>query len=55
MAMTIMKCSNCNKELKRGEREYCEKTLTSECAECVYHELNGTRTIEKYNEWLRKK
>ena len=50
-----MKCSNCNRELKKGEREYCEKTLTSECAECVYHEINGTRTIQKYNNWLRKK
>jgi len=52
--MTIFNCSNCNKELKQGERNYCEKTNSSECSECLFHELNNTRTIKNYNHWLRK-
>jgi hypothetical protein len=51
---TITNCSNCNKELKKGEKEYCEKANTTECAECQYHEMNGTRSIEKFNTWLKK-
>jgi DNA-directed RNA polymerase subunit RPC12/RpoP len=49
-----MQCSNCNKELKHGEREIAEKQNHRECAECQFHAMNGTRTIERYNEWLRK-
>jgi hypothetical protein len=52
--MTVVNCSNCNRELKPGERNMCEKQNHSECAECQFHAINGTRTIEKYNEWLRK-
>jgi hypothetical protein len=49
-----MNCSNCNKELKTGEREFAEKNNVPKCAECLYHELNGTDTIEAYNAWLKK-
>jgi DNA-directed RNA polymerase subunit RPC12/RpoP len=52
--MTIFVCSNCNNELKSGERKHCETTNTTECSECRFHLLNGTRSIQKYNEWLRK-
>ena len=51
---TRIKCSNCDRELKRGEKEWAEKNGSTECAECEYHAANGTRTIEKYNNWLRK-
>lgn len=51
--MTIFKCSNCHKDLLPGDRRYCEENLTSECAECTFHALNGTRTIGAYNNWLR--
>lgn len=51
--MTIVECSNCEKELLAGERNYCEKSSTSECAECTYHALLGRRTTKEYNEWLR--
>ena len=47
-----MNCSNCNREMKAGEREYCRKTFTRECADCTFHAMNGTRTIAKYNAWL---
>lgn len=46
--VTYFKCSNCNKELKKGEQGY------SECSECRYHQDNNTRTIPEYNNWLRK-
>lgn len=54
MNATIIWCKTCGKELKRGEREWCENTKTYECAECSYHRANDTFTIEKYNEWLKK-
>lgn len=50
---TIVKCKNCNKELQKGEREVAAASGTSECAECSFHRMNGTRTIKKYNAWLR--
>lgn len=49
--MTVFNCSNCNKVLKRGEREYC---ANSNSTECRFHELNNTRNIGSYNEWLRR-
>jgi DNA-directed RNA polymerase subunit RPC12/RpoP len=52
--MTVINCSACNKKLKKGEKELCEKTNTTECAECSYREMNGTKTIEKFNTWLKK-
>ena len=52
--MSIVKCKNCNRELKNGEREIAAKSGTSECAECSFHAMNGTRTIEKFNAWLRR-
>ena len=51
--MTCINCSNCNKELKRGEKEIAEKQGHGECAECQFHEANGTRTIKQFNKWLR--
>ena len=51
--MTVINCSNCNKPLKKGEKEHCEKNNDTECAECRYHAINGTRTIDAYNEWLK--
>lgn len=54
MGRVSRKCSNCNKELKKGEKEYCEKYHTSECAECEFHKANGTRTISQYNKWLNR-
>lgn len=54
MARTIFNCSNCNKVLSKGDRNYCDKTDETECSECRFHMLNGTRTIKKYNEWLRR-
>jgi hypothetical protein len=56
---TIMQCSNCGKTLKKGEKAYCERTNfaisgTNECAKCRFHVVNGTRTIQEYNKWLRK-
>lgn len=53
--MTIIKCARCNKELTKSDRTWAEKTKYARCAECLYHENNGTDTIEKYNEWLKKK
>ena len=50
----VVVCSNCNRELKRGEREYCDKHDESECATCCYLRLIDARTIDKYNEWLKK-
>jgi hypothetical protein len=50
-----MKCSKCYRELKRGERELALKNHSTLCAECEFHEINGTDTIAKYNEWLLKK
>ena len=56
MQRTVFICSNCSKELNKSEREYLSKNTLepSECTECRFHRLNGTRTIEKYNEWLKK-
>lgn len=48
------KCSNCNKDLTKGDQAFCEKHQTSECSECEFHKANGTRTIAKYNAWLKK-
>ena len=45
--VTYMTCSNCGKELLPGQRN------EPECAECQFHTANGTRTIQKYNAWLR--
>jgi ribosomal protein L37E len=46
--ITFVVCSNCGKELGKGQRD------NSECAECSYHAANGTRTISEYNKWLKK-
>lgn len=54
MEITVVACSNCNKLLLPSERDYCERTNTTECQECIYHELMDIRTIGKYNTWLRK-
>ena len=51
---TFFRCARCGKVLKKGEKEYAEKTNYNRCAECLFHEANGTDTIEKYNEWLRR-
>lgn len=51
---TVTKCSNCNKELTRPDREACERINSTECSNCRWHELNGTRKIGEYNKWLRK-
>lgn len=52
---TISNCSNCNKVLSSGCKQYCERSLfETECAECRFQKLNSTRTIQKYNEWLKK-
>jgi len=40
----------------------CGKQLTESqfknngnlCYECSFHQINGTDTIKKYNEWLKK-
>lgn len=47
-------CEKCGKTLKKGEKEHAEKINHPICAECSFHITNGTDTIEKYNEWLRK-
>lgn len=52
MQQTIFNCSNCNKKLLPGEREYCERDYSTECTECLFHALNGTRNIKEYNKWL---
>ncbi len=54
MSATIAKCSNCNKELQKGEREVAAASGVHECAECRFHTFNGTRTIKKFNAWLRR-
>ena len=53
--MTCINCANCNKKLIAGDKDTAEKLGHGECAECQYHLHNGTRTIKKYNEWLRRK
>lgn len=55
MGFSVFNCSNCNKKLKKGERIYCDKNNGTECAECRYHAINGTRTIKEYNKWCRIK
>lgn len=52
--MTIVKCSNCGKYLYGGDKEYCEENNVTECAECRFHAMNGTRTIDEYNAWLKR-
>ena len=52
--MTIFKCTNCNKILLPADRFAGECRGISECTECIFHEVNGTRNIKEYNEWLRE-
>ena len=51
--MTIFVCSNCNKPVKGGDKEFMEKHNNTECAECRFHAANGSRTIEGFNKWLK--
>lgn len=50
---TIIRCSNCTKELSKGDREFCSKYNVNECTECRFHTSNGTRNIGNYNAWLK--
>lgn len=53
MGFSVFVCSNCGKELSRNDRDYCSKHNVTECTECRFHEINGTREISEYNKWLR--
>lgn len=53
--ITFINCTNCNKELLPGEKELAEKNNFPECATCLWHTANGTRTIEAFNKWLAGK
>lgn len=47
--LVVQFCANCNKQLTNID----EKLRLTECPECLFHSANGTRTIVKYNEWLK--
>lgn len=51
--MTVFNCSRCNKQLRPEEREYCDKHNSTWCAQCLYFDTIGVRTIADYNRWLR--